>query len=146
MTTLSKLKLVAEVKPSAVAPIVIKRHKLIRRLGEQIALATALADGREYVGTRMRIVYDEETQTKKAVEQAKLVKAWWWTTTSGKVCVAIKYGARTIELGKGKTAVELDGTGELVATLTMLKDAVAAGELDAAIEVASNTIRTKFSK
>ena len=72
MTTLANLKLVAATKPTALAPIVQRRNKLIKRLHEQIELTTALAEGRDYVVTRLRTVIDDETKITKTVRQSML--------------------------------------------------------------------------
>ena len=74
------------------------------------------------------------------VQVPKRVKAWYWAVDGGKVCVAVRYGNRVMELGKGKTAVEV-GPAEVVMTLARLRDAVAAGELDAQAEAASVGVR-----
>jgi hypothetical protein len=50
-----------------------------------------------------------------------------------------------MELGQGKTAVE-SAAGELVSTLGKLRDAVAAGELDAQMESASASVRKGFKR
>ena len=146
MTTLSSLKLVTAVKPTALAPIVQKRNKLIKRLYEQIELAKALAEGREYTTTRLRTVKDAETNETKTVSLPVRVKVWWWTAENGKLCVTIKYGAKTIELAKGKTAVELASKDELVNVLETLKTAVDAGELDEQINALSGAVKSNFKK
>ena len=56
----------------------------------------------------------------------------------------MRYGAKVIELAKGKNAVELASKADLIITLETLKEAVLAGELDAQIETASGAIRSKF--
>ena len=145
MSTLAKLNLVAATKPTALAPIVQKRNKLIKRLHEQIELATALAEGRDYTVTKLRNVKDDEGNT-KTVNQAKRVKAWWWTAANGKTCVTVRYGAKVIELAKGKQAVELNSKDELVDVLQTIKAATDAGELDAAIEAVSGAVKSSFKK
>jgi hypothetical protein len=45
--------------------------------------------------------------------------------------------ARTIELAKGKSTVEIVNMDQLVPTLELIKRAVEEGELDAQIEVAA---------
>ena len=50
---------------------------------------------------------------------------------------------RIIELAKGKTAVETT-PAELINTLTLLKNATAAGELDAQMDAASAKVRKDF--
>ena len=146
MTTLSSLKLVTAVKPTALAPIVQKRNKLIKRLYEQIELAKALVEGREYTTTRLRTVKDAETNETKTVSMPVRVKAWWWSAENGKLCVTIKYGAKTIELAKGKSAVELASKEDLVSVLETLKAAVNAGELDEQINALSATVKSAFKK
>lgn len=141
MTTLANLKLIAATKPTALAPIVQKRNKLIKRLHEQIELATALAEGRDYVVTRLRNVIDDETKITKTVSTPKRVKQWWWTAANGKVCVTVRYGAKVIELAKGLTAVELTSKDELVGVLTTLKAAVEIGELDLQINAVSGAVK-----
>ena len=145
MTALSNLKLVAATKPTALAPVVQKRNKLIKRLHEQIELATALAEGRDYTVTKIRTVKDDEGNT-KTVQQAKRVKAWWWTAANGKTCVTVRYGTKVLELAKGKQAVELESSNELVDVLQTIKAAVNEGELDAAIDAVSGEARGRLKK
>ena len=76
----------------------------------------------------------------------KRVKEWFWTTSSGKINLAVRYGSKVLELSKGKNAIELSTGEELFATLSLLKDAVIAGELDDAITNASDKLRSGFSK
>lgn len=145
MSTLANLKLIAATKPSAVAPIVQKRNKLIKKLHEQIELATAQAEGRTYTATKLRTVTDDDGNS-KTVEQAKRVRQWWWTAENGKLCLTVRYGAKVMELAKGKQAVELASKDELVGVLETLKAAVDAGELDGAITAASGAVKTAFKK
>ena len=105
--TLSQLKLTAAKKPSHISPVLHRRHKLLRRVDEQIALATAQQNGTAYTATRLRSYTDADTGLRKTAEVAKTVKAWTFVADNGKLCVHIKYGARTLELAKGKTAVEI---------------------------------------
>ena len=76
----------------------------------------------------------------------KRVKEWFWTTSNGKINLAVRYGSKTLELGKGKNAIELSTGEELISTLALLKDAVIAGELDDAIANASDKLRAGFGK
>ncbi len=58
----------------------------------------------------------------------------------------VRYGARTIELAKGKSTVEIVNMDQLVPTLELIKRAVEEGELDAQIEVAAIKLREGFGK
>jgi hypothetical protein len=62
------------------------------------------------------------------------------------MALSVRYGARLLELAKGKFAVELASEKELVPTLEIIKAAVLNGELDAAMEVASTKLRSGFKK
>jgi hypothetical protein len=58
----------------------------------------------------------------------------------------VRYGARLLELAMGKYAVEVASEKELVPTLQIIKAAVLAGELDTAIDAASNKLRASFHR
>jgi len=143
--TLAQLKLTAAKKPSHISPAFHRRLKLLRRLDEQIALATAQQTGTDYTATRLRSYTDADTGLRKTAEVAKAVKAWTFIADSGKLCVYIKYGARVLELAKGKTAVEVANSKDIVPTLELIKQAVLNGELDTQIETASKELRKGFA-
>ena len=52
-------------------------------------------------------------------------------TDNGKLAINVRYGARMLELAKGKFAIEVASEKELVPTLEALKTIAASGELDA---------------
>ena len=145
MSVLASLKFSNIKKPTHLAPILIRRNKLIKKLVEQIELATALSEGRTYTATRLRYYKDTETGVTRSIEAPKRVKTWWWTSDTGRICVNLRYGSKHLSFGKGKNCVEV-GTGEqLIATLNLLKKAVEAGELDTEIEAASGALKANFS-
>lgn len=146
MSAFANLKLVAAKRPVQLSPVVMRRNKVANRIAEQIEIAKAKQDGKVYAATRPRRVKDAETGESKTVEMPKRLKEWWFTTDSGKLCVTLKYGAKVIEIAKGKTAVELASEKELVKTLEILKQAVESGELDAQLEVASGAVKAGFKK
>ena len=82
----------------------------------------------------------------KTVSVPKRVKEWWFTSDSGKLCLSLRYGAKVVEIAKGKTAVELPSEKELVATLEILKQAVESGELDAQIEAVADAVKIEIRK
>lgn len=65
---------------------------------------------------------------------------------TGKVCICIRYGAKLIELAKGKSAIEVSSGEELIKTLELIKRAVEAGELDSQIEIASTKLKEGFKR
>jgi len=134
------------VKPRNIPAVQLRRNKLSNRLWEQIQLATAQQTGTEFAPVRTRSYKDTETGVRKHITAAKRVKQWWFTAENGKLVVNVRYGARLIELAKGKTAVEVASNDQLVPTLELLKQAVEAGELDAQIAAASEKLRDGFGK
>lgn len=145
MSVIAKLKLVASKRERNLSPIIIRRNKLAAKIEEQLQLATAQKEGRLYAPKRIKNVTNAEGE-RVAVETTKRVKEWYWTTPANKINLCVRYGSKTLELSKGKNAIELSTGDELLATLSMLKDAVIAGELDDAINTASDKLRAGFSK
>lgn len=146
MATLASLKLTAAKKPTQLPAAQVRRNKLCLRLQEQIQLAKAKQSGTPFVARKSRIVKDAETGLRQAVQLPKRVKEWWFTTDSGKIALSVRYGARALELAKGKSAVEVASVNDLVPTLEVLKSAVEAGELDTAMEAASGALREGFKR
>lgn len=146
MTVFSKLKLVASKKERNVSPVVARRTKLAGKIDEQLLFATAQRDGQIYAPKRLKNVIDKATGERKTVETTKRIKEWYWTNSTGKIHLSVRYGSKTLELAKGKNAIELNSGDELLATLATLKEAVIAGELDDAIAQASDKLKAGFTK
>ena len=147
MGTLTNLKLVVGKRNQTVSPIVHRRNKLINKLHEQIELCEAQQAGKTYAPTRLKTYTNKQTGERMTVETTKRVKEWFWIGDSGKINLAVKYGAKTLPLNsKGANAIELKDGAELIATLKELKTATANGELDVAIENASLKLREGFAK
>ena len=144
--TLANLKLTTAKKATQLSAVVQRRTKLVKRLAEQIELAKAAQNGSTYAPTKLRSITDADTGERKHVAVAKRVKSWTFNADNGKLCVNVRYGARILELAKGKTAIEVATAKELVATFETICAAVNAGELDAAIDAASNQLRSGFAK
>jgi hypothetical protein len=145
MATLTSLKLSAAQKNNSLTGAQVRRTKMLKAIGEQIAIVKAVQAGAQPVITKLRSV-TTETGERKLVESNKRVKQWWFATDNGKFAINLRYGARLLELAKGKFAIEVASEKELVPTLEALKTIAAAGELDAAIETASIKLREGFGK
>lgn len=144
---LNNLKFVAAKRPTHIPAVQVRRNKLSNKLYEQIKLATALRDGSTYAPTHLRSVRDRDTGEIKRMELPKRIRQWWFTSESGKVCVQIKYGSKTLEVGgKGKNSVEVANGDELIKVLETIKSAVEAGELDVQLESAGLKLRDGFAK
>ena len=147
MNLLAKLKLVEAKKTTQISATALRRNKVVARLDEQIELAKAKLEGRTYSATRQRRVTDEQTGEKRTVETAKRMREWWWVAADGKkINIVLKYGAKVIEIAKGKTAIEIASEKELVATLELLRQAVEGGELDAQIEATAGAVKAGLGK
>lgn len=146
MSTLNSLKLITAKRPSQMPPIVQRRNRLIAKIWEQMQLANALENGSTFSPTTYRMVKDDTTGERRRVEFSRRVKPWWWTAESGKVCLNVRYGAKNLELMKGKPTIEVGNFADVVPTLEALKAAVSAGELDTQIDAISSTMRSGFAK
>jgi hypothetical protein len=147
MSTLNSLKLVASKKHQSVAPIVIRRNKLVAKLHEQLELCEAKRNGNTYAPKRLKTFTDKHSGERKTIETIKRVKEWFWVGDNGKINLAVKYGAKTLALNKkGANAIELGNADELIATIKALKSAVVNGELDDAINEVSTATRQAFGK
>lgn len=144
--TLAALKFTTAKKPTQLSPVQNRRQKLIGRIDEQIALANSIAEGRIYAPSKTKVVVDAESGEKRSVESAKRFRQWWFAADNGKLALTVRYGAKVLELVKGKNAIEVASASELVKTLELVKAATAAGELDVAIEAASAKLRDGFGK
>ena len=145
MSTLSALKLTAAKRSTGISPQVNRRMKLLKKIDDQIGLAKALATGGTYTTSRFRTVKDDEGGS-RSVEIQKKVRPWWFPTEAGKIALSIRYGARVVEISKGKSAIEVASGDDLINALVLVKKAVEAGELDAQIESASVKLREGFGK
>ncbi len=145
MSVIAKLKLITSKRERNLSPIIVRRNKLALKLDEQLALCTAQKEGRLYAPKRIKTVTNADGE-RVSVETTKRVKEWFWTTSNGKINLAVRYGSKVLELSKGKNAIELSTGDELIATLSLLKDAVIAGELDDVITNASDKLRSGFAK
>jgi len=146
MSALANLKLVAAKRPMQLSPIVHRRNKVISRLHEQIQLAQALHEGKTYTPSKLKVVKNDETGETSTINVSKRIKEWWFVTDTGKFVVTLKYGAKVVEISKGKTAVELANASDLVPTLEILKTAIKNGELDEQLAAVSGSVKAGFKK
>ncbi len=144
MATLASLKLVAARKPTQLPAVVVRRNKLSAKIHEQIQLARAQNNGTTFALTRTRNITNAEGN-RVQITQPKRLKAWWFVSEAGKCCIAVRYGARVLELAKGKTAIEVASAAAIEEALTAVNTAVLAGELDAQIEAVSQQLRGAFA-
>ena len=92
------------------------------------------------------IARNAETGEQTSIETPKRVRPWWFTEKSGKLCFSVRYGARVLDIAKGKNAIEVTNLDDLVTVIETVKSAVEAGELDAQIELANGSLKAGFKK
>ena len=145
MTALAALKLIAAKHKMAASPAQQRRNKLLKKIGDQLALADAMIKGETYTQRRFRTVTNEQGQ-RVSVEVPTRVRAWWWQQDNGKLALGIKYGSKTVPLSAKANAVECASLQDVCDALKLIKNAVIAGELDAQIEAASVKLREGFGR
>ena len=145
-TQLSSLKITNVVRQMTANTHEFRKNKLLKKLDEQISLATAQKNGELFTVKRLKTVKDENGNSTK-IEVAKRVSQWFWTDNSvGKTFVQIKYGTKILEIQKNKNTIECVSHDDLVKTLGIVRTCVANGELDSVIEAASVKVRERFGK
>ncbi len=146
MSGLNALKLVQAKPAQGMSPQHARRQKLSAKLAEQIQLAKAQQAGTEFAPVRVRTVKDQATGQSRQVEVPKQLKPWWWTDQRGKLCITVRYGARTLEIVEGKNAIETDSIADVITSLQVIRTAVDSGELDARIEAINGLMKLGFDK
>ena len=145
MSFIAKLKLVSSKRERNLSPILMRRQKLASKIEEQIEIARCQKNGNLYAPKRLKTVTNEAGE-RVVIETTKRVKEWFWTTPNNKINLSIRYGSKTLELAKGKNAIELGSQDELIETLALLQQVVIGGELDEAITNASEKLKAGFGK
>ncbi len=145
-SALATLKLTTARKPRALPDVVKRRNKLINKLTDQRELAIAVIEGRNFTPQRLRTVVDRTTGERTVREMPVRIKAWWWTGEKNETLLSVFYGSKTLELSKGKSAIEIASVKELPAVFDTLINAALNSELDAQIESASTKLRDGFKK
>ena len=141
MSILGKLQITALKQRSKQSPAEHRRSNLIAKLTEQIELSKAQAEGRPFVVVKNGWSRDE-TGAKQRVQKEKIVRPWWWNDGAA-LSLVIRYGARPLELSRGKRAITVANLAAIPGTLSTVRDAVLAGELDQAIEATVTASKSK---
>lgn len=141
MSILSKLALTTLKQKAKLSPAEHRRGNLIQKLTEQMELAKAQAEGKPYVVVKNGWARDE-TGAKTRVQKEKIVRPWWWNDGPA-LSLVVRYGARPLELSKGKRAITVANLAAIPATLGTVIEATRQGELDAAIEASVAASKTK---
>ena len=114
-----------------------KRHKLIVKLQEQLAMIECELKGTVYARHKWVTVADYDGEPNRVQRPVRL-KQWWFKDAAGVVLLAVRYGAKNIELAKGLAAIEVGSLDKLPTVIRTVISAVAAGELDAQLAAIIN--------
>ena len=145
MATLESLNFTTGTKPLHQPPVVQRRNKLISKLWEQEQLIKAKLENSTFAIKKHKTVKDIEGNQRR-IEVNKRLKPWWFQDVDGNLCFTIRYGSKVLEIQPNKSTLLLKDFNELLTTLAMIKEAVANGNLDAAIDQASGALKANFKK
>ena len=116
------LALVPVTKPKTLNPVVQRRTRLLKSLRRQQTMVQSYKAG-------------EKTQ-----------RTWFWMNEEGKIYLQIKYGKLSLELSKGKFAIQCGSLDDVASNLQIVETLVNKGEFDAMLTSVSKEIRSKFDK
>lgn len=122
-----------------------RRQKLVRKIDEQIALVNRIESGAGQSVTRTKHVKNDDGTT-VTVEVERKARAWWFNSDKGTLCISVRYGAKSIELAKGRNAIEVGSVDKLIPTFEAVKKAVLSGELDSQITATAEAVKARFKK
>ena len=143
MGYLEKLNVTQLKRPQSLSPTEQRRAKLVTKLEEQLALAQAQAEGKRYIVTKAAWTRDNDGN-KTRVQKERMVRPWWFADGSTGLSLVVRYGARILELQKGKRAIAIAQPALLPGALNTVIAAVQAGELDGAISAVVDERKLKI--
>ena len=115
-------------------PVMFRRNKLIKALHEQIQVAEEYLNGRQYMRRFMRSETDPETKKRITIMSERPARRWFWIDDEASLLIQVRYGNKALKVRDEKSTVVIGDKDKLVPTLQLLKQAVEAGEFDAAIQ------------
>lgn len=144
-TLLSSLKVIARPKIEPKPPILSKRLKLIDKLEEQQAMVQCLLENKSYEAYKDKVIKDPDTGERKTIRKRKAVRPWYFDDNEH-YYFEMKVGLKTLELDKGKAAIDIGKKEDLPAIIETLIKAVEKGELDQQILLLSPPKTPRASK
>lgn len=141
MSILAKLNLTQLKRPTSKSPQDKRRDNLIQKLEEQSKLAEHEAKGTRYVVAK-QVWTRDEAGNKSRITRDKLIRPWYFADGTG-MSLTIRYGARVLDLGKGKKAIAVGSVKDIPTVVATVIAACRAGELDQAMDAAVQAGKTK---
>lgn len=144
-TLLSSLKVIARPKIEPKPPILGKRMKLIEKLEEQLMMVQCNLKNEPFEVFKDKRIKDPDTGERTTVRKRKAVRPWYFADKEH-YYFEIKVGLKTLELDKGKAAIDVGKKEDLPAIIKTLIEAVEKGELDQQILLLSPPKPPKLRK
>ena len=142
MNTLAKLNFKSVTRNTLRDPVTARRDKLVAGLKEQQLVYAAALKSEDHRVEKSRWMNNDQG-ARVLVKTHRCVRPWFFAQDSGWY-VQCRYGARVIAADGTNNAVFVKSLDEVAAVLDAFLNAVAAGELDAAItKVAERQPRLK---
>jgi hypothetical protein len=138
MSIMQQFKLTSADGRKDTSPIGRFRRRLAKAVELQIDLANAEIAGQPFERTRKHWAHDKATGARELKHLPVRVRPWWQKVDGGRIQLKVRYGAKVLELAPGMNAIELGATTELPTQLSLICDAIRAGELDACAGVAAS--------
>ena len=146
MSILKKLNLVEDVSAASLSPAERARASFAARVVEQIEIANATKAGKDFSRSLKKRVKDETTGKTSTVTITKEVRPWF-TQLGPKWFVTLRAGAQRLKIDGNKSTIEaganIDG---VIATLAVVQEAVAKGELDKQLLAVARKPKAKKTK
>lgn len=139
---LQALTFIAKPKIDVTNPIEIKREKLINRLNEQRAMVQCLLENTKFSAYKDVYIIDEETNEKRKVKRPKRIRPWFYQSAN-KYYFEIKYGTKSLEIQKNKSAIDVGNKDNLLTVIDTIIDATKQGFLDVELKKVTGPIKTK---
>lgn len=126
---LNQLTITAKPAKNKLTTIEKRRQKLLLKIDEQQEMAKCLLDGVEFTAYKYKNITDPETGIKNKIKVPKRIRPWFYQIKDS-YFLEIKYGCKSLELAKGKTAITVGEKEKLPTVLAIVSESVKAGELD----------------
>ena len=126
-------------KAETTLPNLVLRRKMAATLAEQIEGAKAELAGQPYVREKQKWMPTENGGKELRMVQSSFRK-YWFTDTQGRILVELRFGNKPLSIG-GKPCIMVGELAKLPDVLTILRNAVIQGELDADLAIVSESRR-----
>jgi hypothetical protein len=126
---LSSLTLSTRPEKTSDNPELKRREKLLTKLDQQLAMATAHVKGEAYTCYREKFQKNAETGIQEKVRIPKNVAKWFYKR-NGQYMLEVRFANKPLELSKGNHVIIVGEVENLITVIKTVIEAVVAGELD----------------